>query len=231
MCATLTALLFALMTFERWLLRRAGHDACWTISLVLFSAASGVFWYGTSRGWSSGSFRTFYLLGGALNVPWLALGTTILMFPGTWNHRAISALTALSAWAAGVITTAPLRTGVVVAGLPKGRELFDAGPRIIVAVGSGVAATVVFVLAIWSVVRVRGGPRRAAGNVLIAAGTLVLSASGTLTATVGELRSFSITLAAGIVVLFAGFVVASGSAALPRSPKHAAQDLAVRALG
>ena len=228
--ATLVAIVFALVTLERWLQRRRLHDACWTISLVLFAAAAAVFWYGTSRGWSDMSFRWFYLLGGALNVPWLALGTVVLVAPRQWSTRAVRWLGLVSAWATGVITTSPLREAVPAAGLPKGKVVFGVLPRVIVAVGSGVAASVIVGLAVWSIMRVRGGRRRAAGNSLIAVGTAVLSASGALAAGVGELRAFSITLAAGVVALFLGFVVASGSAPVIISPKDAAQDLAVRAL-
>ena len=59
----------------------------------------------------------------------------------------------------------------------------------------------------------------ALGNVLIAMGTLVLAASGTLSARLGELESFEVTLLAGISLLFLGFLVATPAprgAAVPR---------------
>ena len=79
-----------------------------------------------------------------------------------------------------------------------------------------------------------GASRIALGNVLIAAGTLILSASGTLSARLGEVRSFLVTLVAGITVLFAGFLVATVSAPRPRvlrSAEDASEDLAARVAG
>ena len=232
--STLVAVAFTAATFDRWRSRRNLHDACWSISLAMFAIASGALWYGVSRGWSAPSFRIFYLFGGALNVPWLAAGVVTLLFPR--RSRGLVAVLALaSAWATGVIGSVALRTAVPESGLPEGRDVFGVLPRVIVAVGSGVAATTIIGLAIWSAVRLRAMPgqgHRALGNVVIAVGTIILSASGTFSAQVGELRSFAITLALGVTTLFAGFLIVSGSRlATPRSAKQAAQDLAVYAAG
>ena len=81
----------------------------------------------------------------------------------------------------------------------------------------------------WSAVlltRGRSRPRLAAGNVLIALGTLVLGASGTLAGRIGEVRAFGLTLVIGITVLFSGFLVATSSSAEPanQSSKRASTD-------
>jgi hypothetical protein len=104
--------------------------------------------------------------------------------------------------------------------LPEGSELFEPLPRILAAVGSGVAALVIIAGALWSAWRLtRGrqstrGPavtarRLAAGNVVIALGTLILSASGTLAGRLGKDTAFAVTLVAGVVVLFCGFLIAT----------------------
>jgi hypothetical protein len=102
--------------------------------------------------------------------------------------------------------------------------VFGVAPRVLAAVGSGVAAVVIIAGALWSVYRLarRREPalpsvRRVAsspahlvvGNLLIAAGTIVLSASGTLAGRLGKDTAFSVTLLIGVSVLFAGFLVAS----------------------
>jgi hypothetical protein len=221
--ATLVAAAFALSTLDRWMLRRRPHDLAWTVSLGLFALASGAFWWGVAHGWTLGTFRLFYLCGAILNVPWLALGTVYLLGGVRSGNVVRGWLMVLSGLATGTVLFAPTRAAVVAGELPEGREVFGVAPRVMAAVGSGVAALVIIAGALWSAWRVVRGaspslagtrvvarPRRLAlGNVLIATGTLLLSASGSLAGRLGEARAFAVTLLAGVVVLFAGFLVAS----------------------
>ena len=77
--ATLVATAFAAAVLERWLVRRRPHELAWTISLLMFAAASAALWLAEAGGWSGPTFRAFYLFGAILNVPWLALGTVYLL--------------------------------------------------------------------------------------------------------------------------------------------------------
>lgn len=239
--ATLVALAFATFTFDRWLRRRRPHEGAWTVSLLLFALGSISLWWAEARGWSLASFRIFFLAGAVLNVPWLALGTVYLLFGRRVGDVTRAWLIGLSGAAVGVVLIAPTSSADLGGnGLPQGSELFGAAPRVFAAVGSGVAALVIIVGAVWSIVRVSRGrvpasasasrhidhPRRtAAANALIAAGTLVLSGSGTLAGRLGEDRAFAVTLLVGIVVLFAGFLVAS---ARSQRPSQQLSDLIVR---
>jgi hypothetical protein len=223
--ATLVASAFALSTFDRWSRRRRPHEAAWTISLVLFAIGSAALWWAEARGWSRASFRVFYLAGAILNVPWLALGTVYLLAGRAIGDRVRAWLIGLSGAAVGVTLVAPMSWTTVEEGaMPKGSELFDAAPRAFAAVGSGVAALVIVVGALWSIGRslrgrvpALGGAsrqvtnvrRHTVANVLIAVGTLVLSASGSFAGRLGEDRAFAITLVVGVVILFSGFLVAS----------------------
>ncbi len=45
----------------------------------MFALASAALWLAEAKGWSSATFRTFYLFGAILDVPWLALGTVYLL--------------------------------------------------------------------------------------------------------------------------------------------------------
>lgn len=211
--ATLVAFAFGLSTLDRWLRRRKPHELAWTIALGLFAIGSGALWWAMARGWSEPTFRVFYLAGAILNVPWLALGTVYLVTSEPTGNRVRTWLIGLSGLATGVLMATPTRAAVPGDEMPEGREVFGAGPRILAAVGSGVAALVIIAGALWTTwrfLRTRSAPpRRVAGNLLIAAGTLVLSASGSLAGRLGRERAFIVTLLAGIVVLFAGFLVAS----------------------
>jgi hypothetical protein len=232
--ATLVASAFALSTFDRWLRRRRAHEAAWTVSLVLFALGSAALWWAEARGWSRASFRVFYLAGAILNVPWLALGTVYLLGGRALGDRVRAWLIGLSGAAVGVTLVAPMKwADVEGSAMPQGSELFDAAPRAFAAVGSGVAALVIIVGALWSVARsIRGRVPALAGatrqisnvrrhtvaNVLIAVGTLVLSASGSFAGRLGEDRAFAVTLVVGVVILFAGFLVASVSPTSSSTP-------------
>jgi hypothetical protein len=164
-------------------------------------------------------------MGAVLNVPWLALGSIYLLFGQRVGDATRSWLIGLSGAAAGVVLIAPTKDVELLSDeLPKGSDLFGVAPRVFAAVGSGVAALVIFAGAVWSLWRVvrRRTPsvgvhrrtivdprRNAGGNALIALGTIVLSLSGTLAGRLGESRAFIVTLLVGVVILFAGFLVAS----------------------
>ncbi|MGZ4722667.1 MAG: hypothetical protein ACXV8L_00490 [Ilumatobacteraceae bacterium] len=222
--ATLVAVSFAHSTLDRWLRRRSPHELAWSVSLALFAVGAGALWWAETRGWSLASFRIFYLCGAVLDVPWLALGTVYLLAGRAAGDVVRWWLVFLSGLAAGVVLFAPTRTGVSGKDLPTGKDVFGIAPRILAATGSGVAALVIIVGALWSAYRLarhrqpamRGVHRSAqssahlvAGNLLIAAGTLVLSASGTMAGRLGKDTAFALTLLIGIAVLFAGFLVAS----------------------
>jgi hypothetical protein len=231
--ATLVATAFAAATLERWLVRRRPHELAWTVSLAMFAAASAALWGAEAAGWSSPSFRAFYLFGAILNVPWLALGTVFLLAGRRIGNGVRWGLVLASGFAAGVLVTAPLRAPVPSDELPEGSELFEPLPRILAAVGSGMAALVVIGGALWSAWRLARGRssgarspavtarRLAFGNVVIALGTLVLSASGTLAGRLGKDTAFAVTLVAGVVVLFCGFLIAT-----PGRPARAPRWLA-----
>ena len=227
--ATLVASAFALSTLDRWLRRRRPHDLAWTVSLGLFALGAGALWWAESVGWGLGVFRLFYLAGAILNVPWLALGTVYLLAERRVADRVRGWLILVSGFSVGVVLFAPTRTGVSGDVMPTGKDVFGVAPRVLAAVGSGVAALVIVAGAIWSIWH----PRRAArsrlvvGNALIATATLILSASGTLAGRLGKDRAFAITLLIGICVLFAGFLVATGKPAVARQlDKTASKELA-----
>ncbi len=229
--ATLVAVAFSLSTLDRWLRRRRPHELAWSISLALFAVGSLALWWAEATGWSLGSFRVFYLAGAVLNVPWLALGTVYLLAGDRVGNRVRWWLVFLSGLTVGIVLFAPTKTGVSGNELPTGKDVFGVAPRVLAAVGSGVAALVIIAGALWSAWRVWRGRvpslgaartvaapgRLALGNVVIAVGTLVLSASGSLAGRLGKDRAFAVTLLLGIAALFVGFLVASARPAPQRT--------------
>jgi hypothetical protein len=228
--AGLMSFAFCLLTYDRWLRRRAAHDLAWTIAMALFALGAGSLWWAESRGWSTASFRVFFLTGAILNVPWLGLGTVYLLFGQRVGHAMRTVLVLLSGIAVGVVLTAPTKRAVDPDVFPTAKELFGVGPRLFAALGSGIPAVVIIGGALWSALRIMRNrvpaattsARRAAihpnqlaaGNLLIALGAIVLSASGTIAGRLGKDRAFAITLLVGVSVLFAGFIVASNAVAV-----------------
>ena len=228
--AGLISFAFCLLTYDRWLRRRAAHDLAWTIAMALFALGAGSLWWAESRGWSTASFRFFFLTGAILNVPWLGLGTVYLLFGQRVGHAMRTVLVLLSGIAVGVVLTAPTKRAVDPDVFPTAKELFGVGPRLFAALGSGIPAVVIIGGALWSALRIMRNrvpaattsarraaihPKQlAAGNLLIALGAIVLSASGTIAGRLGKDRAFAITLLVGVSVLFAGFIVASNAVAV-----------------
>lgn len=216
--ATALASLFAEATLVRATQRRSSHLGAWTVALTMFALASAALAIGVSTGWDRGTFRAFYLLGAVLNVPWLALGTVILLAGPEIGRRVQWVLVGFSGLAVGVLLSTPMEA-VRGTEIPVGKEVFGTFPRILAAAGSGIGATVIVAGAVWSGLgyardrRTTDHGRRARANVLIALGTLVLSSGGLVQGLVGHDEAFSLSLAVGIAVIYAGFVVAEGRSA------------------
>ena len=200
----------------------------WTISLVMFALGSAGLWLGGAIGWSEWSFKSFYLFGAILNVPFLALGTVYLLGGRRRGDVATAVVCAARRLRRRHRGGRAARPTPSAAPTPApGLRRVRLGPRIAAGVGSGVAATVIIVGAVWSAVRLLPGRRRsrppaapaipagrlAAANLVIAAGTLILSAGGILNSAVDAMNAFAVSLVVGIAVIFAGFLLASSPAA------------------
>jgi hypothetical protein len=238
--ATLLALAFALSTLERYLARRRPHELMWTISLLMFALGSLGLWSGAALGWGEWTFKAFYLFGAILNVPFLALGTVYLLADRRTGDGSAAVVSLLAAFAAGIVVAAPVTGAIDPHLLPQGSAVFGAGPRIMAAAGSGIAAVVIVAGAAWSAVRlwrsrrsaalVLGGVRPgrlAVANVLIAIGTIVLGSGGVLNSVADAMDAFAISLVAGIALIFGGFLLTNTPVPLPTpEPWHLPLDLA-----
>lgn len=215
--AVVVSTLFAQNMLVRYTAGHRPQHRAWAIALAMFALASVALASGTATGWDNGTFRVFYLLGAVLNVPWLAMGTVYLLARETVARRVHWGLVLFSGFATGVLLSCPMDT-VHGTAIPVGKDVFGALPRILAAVGSGVAATVIIVGALVSAWRFLRQPaaadhgRLAGANGLIALGTLVLSSGGLVQGIVGHDEAFALSLAVGITIVYAGFVLASGKA-------------------
>ncbi|MFM7068157.1 MAG: hypothetical protein ACKOYM_01735 [Actinomycetes bacterium] len=224
--ATLISTAFCLSTLERYRRRQQPHELAWTTSMAMFALASFAYFAAAGLGWGPLTFRTFYLFGAILNVPYLALGTIYLLGGRQRGEVTRRFLNVTAAFCAGVVLTAPLKVPVTGSEIPSGRVVFGPAPRIMAAVGSGVASLILIGGALWSAARLLRQRRAAAGNataqrggispgrlavtnVLIAVGTVILGTGGTLFSTGDQMVDFGIYLAVGVIVLFVGFLVSN----------------------
>jgi len=233
--ATLLALAFALSTLERYVSRRRRHELMWTISLAMFALGSLGLWAGAALGWNEWTFKAFYLFGAILNVPFLALGTVYLLADRRTGDISTAVVSLLAAFASGIVVAAPVVGTIPRDVLPQGSAVFGAGPRVMAAAGSGIAAVVIVAGAMWSAIRLwrlRNAPgnpsagdattvavrpgRLAIANLLIAAGTIVLGSGGVLNSVADAMDAFAISLVAGIALIFGGFLLTN--TAVPLDP-------------
>lgn len=153
--ATIASGTFCQRLFRRW--RRGGRDnpalLAWTISLGMFSLASLALLVGVVVGWSSAVFRTFYLFGAVLNVPWLALGSVLVNARDPWTTRALGVVSVLVgvAFLPGVLRGDLLAVTGAVLGIVLGAVLW-APDADVVRVGSSLVVLAFSVLAVVVVV-------------------------------------------------------------------------------
>jgi hypothetical protein len=212
--AALVALAFCFSTLERWMARRRRHELAWAGALALFVVAAVALAAGAGLGWDGANFRTFYLFGAILNVPFLALGTLYLLWGPRLGDRAALVLGLAGAFAVGVVVTAPFRAPIPSNTLVQGSHVFGVLPRVLAGVASGGGAAVIVGGALWSIVRQRRA-RAVLSNGLIAVGTLVLGASGLLNSVFDAMSAFAVALLVGITIIFVGFLVATAGAPVP----------------
>ncbi len=196
----------------------------YAVGMACFALASWALFAGVTLGWEPVTYRTFFLFGAVINIPVLALGSVFLVI-GPRAGRFFSALVGgFTVWSTLVILPAALRV-LPETGIPRGGDTFVAGaPPILAAIGGGVGATMLMVLALVSVVRFWRADRRiVAGNALIVAGTASAASGGTLLAVTGRTWGFAVSLAGAAVLIWAGYRVAAGR----RTPAGSQADVGV----
>jgi asparagine N-glycosylation enzyme membrane subunit Stt3 len=163
LCASAIALVFAVLLVRAFARRRRPFDACWALAMLMYAVASAMMALGVQGGWTSGEFRTYWLLGAVLNVPFLAAGQVLLLFRRRWVLPLVVVVLAfVTAYALAVVRSADLSQVALARDLPSGKEVFGDGtpahrlPQLI-----AIPAYLMLVGGtIWSASRMRRTPRR-----------------------------------------------------------------------
>lgn len=207
---------FTVDLWRSYLQRRRPHVAAYAIGMTFFAGATLALLYGSVVGWNGLSFRSFYLFGAIVNIPFLALGSVFLVIGHRIGRISSYAVVGFSVLAAFVTFTAPFVAALPATGIPAGSEMFAwPGPRAFALLGSGVGATVLIALGIASIFRFWHTNRRlVTANALIVSGVLAASSGGILQAR-GESAIFSLTLLLAAWLIWLGHRVASGAGRAP----------------
>lgn len=196
------------------------HTGAYAAGISMFAVASWALAYGLTFGWTGTSYRTFFLLGAIINIPFLALGSMYLVIgkrAGTIMFIACGAIAAISTT---LTTTVPFANPLPEGGIPD--EIFPPisegfGPRLLAAIAGGTGATILILLAVVSLFRFwRKNRRLVWGNALILAGTLAATWGGTGLA-IGEGAAFAISLLLAAGLIWAGYRTAAGARSLTAS--------------
>lgn len=211
--AAVAATIFTLDLVRDLLGRRRPHTAAYAVGIGMFAAATWALVAGLQLGWSGSVYRTFFLFGAVLNIPFLALGSMYLVVGKRSGTAMALALGGFSAISVTLVTTVPFDRDLPVGGIPT--DIFPPpdtfGPRLLAAIGGGAGATILIVLALVSVVRLwRSNRRIVYGNALILAGTLAAAWGGTGVA-LGEAAGFALSLLVASVLLWAGYRTTRGA--------------------
>src|SRR5918996_155526 len=180
--AALISLVFGVHLLIRAGRRRSWAEAVWGVAMMMFAAASGALALGVADGWSTTEFRTYWLFGAVLNVPYLGVGEVYLLSRRPWvGHVALAVVLAATAWASAEVRSAPLDLEVLrTEQFFAGKDVLGEGaPARTLAFIYSYAGTAILVLGIlWSALGMRGRPElrpRFWGVLLIAIGALVVA--------------------------------------------------------
>jgi len=206
------ATVFGAVVAERWRRSRRPAFAAWFMGLLIFAAAAATQAAGEHGGFTPALFRAFYLLGGAMGVVYLALGTVFLLAPrrvATASAAVLGVVTiavAVDAARVPVDTTALSTPQGILGGAIDSSSLFHIAVVVLNILGTAVLAGG-SAWSAWRFYRDRAAFDRVLCNVLLTAGALLIAAGFSAAKTVGStLQTLGGYEAAGMAVMFAGFL-------------------------
>jgi hypothetical protein len=218
--ALLAALAATAFSTDLWLdyrKRPRPHIAAFAVGMTMFAIATWAFFIGLTYGWTGPLYRTFYLFGAVLNIPFLALGSMFLVVGKRSGHIMAIALGALAAISTTLTATVAFANPLPDSGVPHDVFASGFGPRLFAIIGGAMGSTILIILALVSVIRFWKKNRRIVwGNLLIVAGTFAAASGGTGLA-LGEGSAFALSLLVAVTLIWAGYRVTSGGRRLTRS--------------
>lgn len=209
------AALFAIDLWRDYRRKPRPHIAAYSTGMTMFGLATWALFIGVTFGWNGPVYRTFFLFGAVLNIPFLALGSMFLVVGRRSGHVMTVALGALAAISTTLTLTVPFQHELPSGGIPHDMFPTGFGPRLFAIIGGAGGATILMALALVSLIKFWNRDRRLVwGNALIVAGTLAAAWGGTGLA-LGEASGFAISLLLAVSLIWGGYRVASGARGQP----------------
>jgi 2'-deoxynucleoside 5'-phosphate N-hydrolase len=197
------------------------HVLAYTAGMAAFAIATWALAFGVLTGWSSASYRVFFLFGTVINVLLLAVGSMFLVVGRRSGHAFFLFTGAIAAMATTLITTVPFVEELPDSGIPAdmwGPDIVF-GPKLFAVIGGVVGGTTIVILGLVSLVRFwRKNPRIVVGNALIVGGTLAASVGGTQLGFLDETATFDLSLMLAALLIWAGYRVTRGARSAPPPP-------------
>ena len=198
--AALLALRLAGLLATRWRASGRSELAWWSAGLAAYALATGALAWGAAAGWDDRVFRLYYLFGGLLTAPLLAVGSLRLL----GVSRAAPIGLVFAGVAIGLAVAAPIEPAVVGSAIPEAQAHLELFPLRVVAILANVVGTIALVGAALLTLR-----RQPLATVLILAGVALAAVGSTLAGTGAAPTSAFVAVA--VCLLYAGFATASGA--------------------
>ena len=199
------------------------HVAAFGAGISMFAIATLALALALATGWTSVSYRTFFLFGAVLNIPFLALGSMFLVVGPRSGHVMTVLLAGFAAISTTLVTTVAFVSPLPDSGIEA--EVFPSiadgfGPRLLAAIGGGSGTTILVLLSLVSVFRFsRSNRRLVVGNAIILAAVLIAGWGGTRLA-VGDDTIFVSSLLATSILLWVGYrTTRGGRDVVPDKPR------------
>jgi hypothetical protein len=219
--AAVTALAFAVVLAARLASRWRTHEAVWLVALLMYAVGSAAMFVGVLRGWSDWTFRSYWLFGAVLNVPFLAQGEVYLLVRSRRAaHVVLALVVAASVLATWEVFRAPVAAAPLSRALPLGKDALG-DDSLAYRLAQLYAIPAYFFLLgglLWSGRAMRGRPElrdRAVGILGIAVGATIVAIGSGIGAARDIVPLFAVSLAAGVAVMFAGFLRSGRPQAAP----------------
>lgn len=207
------ALVASAFSFDLWrdhARRPRPHIAAYATGTTMFAVATWALFYGVTWGWTGFAYRSFFLFGAVLNIPFLALGSMFLVVGRRSGHVMTLLLGGFAAISTTLVVTVDFQQALPDGGIPHDMFATGFGPRLFAVIGGATGATILMILAVVSLIRFWRVDRKLVwGNALILVGTIAAAWGGTGLA-LGEAGGFAVSLFLAVTAIWAGYRVASG---------------------
>lgn len=207
--AGLIGVLFGAAVFRQYLNRRRPYQLAWAFALELFGCAALAEAAGVAAGWNDGLYRIYYLLGGILNVGWLAIGELYLLAPRRPAHLAAAIMGAISVLALVAVLLSNTDPHLLREAIP-GRGAISAPAAPFFPLVTNLTGSVILVAgAAWSAGTSyrHGAPwSRVLGLALLAVGAFIVAGTHSVAQARGVYAVQPVGEAVGIAMMFLGYL-------------------------